>query len=172
MYGLPDSAAGYYAKRYVRSVKSLRSSSSSRAGWTLGFSTTNVILYRPQLQRILNTPSGKLWKALDRRGDAIVRDAKKQAGVRTGALRKSIHKRHTGNVTGQYLWVGSRKNYAYIHHEGSRPHAITPNKAPVLVFRSGARIVRTAAVAHPGTKPNRYLTTPMRTHVLRPIVIR
>jgi hypothetical protein len=172
MYGLPDSAAGYYAKRYARSVKSLRSGSSSRAGWTLGFSTTSVILYSPQIKRILNTPSGKLWKALDRRGDAIVRDARKQAGIQTGALRKSIHKRHLANATGQYLWIGSKKNYAYIHHEGSRPHIITPNKSPVLTFRSGARIVRTTIVSHPGTRPNRYLTQPMRTNLIRPIVIR
>ena len=173
MYGLPDSVAGYYAKRYAKSIKYLRSNRFGRGG-SLGvsFVVTKVFLYKPTIRRILNTPSGKLWWALERRGNAIVRDAKRQVGVQTGALRSSIHMRHTGNATGQYLWIGSKKNYAYVHHEGSRAHTITANNSPVLVFRSGARVIKTPSVNHPGTRANKYLSTPMRTHVLRPINIR
>lgn len=173
MYGLPDSFAGRYAKKYAKSVKYLKSGSGALgSGLSFSFSTTNVILYKPVIKLILNTPSGKLWHALDRRGDAIVRDAKRQVGVKTGALKSSIYKTHLGNSTGQYLWIGSKKNYAYVHHQGSRPHIITPNKSPALVFRSGARIIRTPLVNHPGTRPNKYLSQPMRKHLIRPITIR
>lgn len=171
MYGLPDSIGGYYAKRYAKSLKYMRSGSGAR-GTAFGFTVVRVNLDKAQLRVILNTPKGKLWWALHRRGNAIVRAAKKQVGVDTGALRQSIHMRHTGNVTGQYLWIGAKKSYAYMHHEGTRPHTITPNEKPLLVFRSGARIVRTPVVNHPGTRPNRYLSTPMRTNLVRPIVVR
>lgn len=171
MYGLPDSIAGYYAKRAFRSLRSIRGRGGG-GGLTVAFSTTNVKLDSIQIKIMLNTPAGGLWHKLHRRGEAIVRDAKRQVGVQTGALRKSIRMTHTGNATGQYLTVGSNKNYAYVHHEGSRPHTITPNTAPILVFRSGTRIVKTPKVEHPGTRPNKYLTVPMRKHLIRPITVR
>lgn len=171
MYGLPDSIAGYYAKRALRGFKSMRRGGRG-GGLQLSFSTTNVKLYSGQIKIMLNTPAGGLWHKLHRRGEAIVRDAKRQVGVQTGALRASITMKHTGNFTGQYLSIGSTKSYAYLHHEGTRPHIITPNRAPALVFRSGARIVRTPIVNHPGTRANRYLTTPMRKNLLRPITVR
>lgn len=170
-YGLPDSIGGYYAKRYIKSLKYMRRGGGGR-GTAFGFSVTRINLDKAQLRVILNTPAGNLWHALDRRGKAIVRDAKKQVGVDTGALRQSIHMKHTGNVTGQYLWIGSKKNYAYMHHEGTRPHTITPKTKPLLVFRSGARIVRTPIVEHPGTRANKYLSTPMRRNLIRPIKVR
>jgi hypothetical protein len=172
MYGLPDSVAGYYAKRYARSFKNTRRGGAGRASFPLSFGLSKVIIYKPVTKMILTTPAGKLWKALELRGQAIVRDAKKQVGVKTGALRNSIHMRHLGNAGGQYLWIGAKKSYAYAHHEGTRPHTITPKEKPILVFRSGSKIVRTPIVEHPGTRPNRYLTTPMRKHLIRPIVIR
>ena len=167
MYGLPDSIGGYYAKKAIKSVTNMRGASGR--GVAFGFSVTQVKLNRPQIRIMLNTPAGGLWRKLDRRGQAIVRDAKRQVGVQTGALRSSIHMRHTGNVTGQYLWIGSKKSYAYVHHEGSRPHTITAKDSPVLVFRSGARVIKTPSVNHPGTRPNKYLTVPMRKHLIRPI---
>lgn len=170
MYGLPDSVAGYYAKRYAKSLKYMKKG--GRPGIPLVYSTYRVRLYPARLRLMLNTPRGKLWWALERRGNAIVRSAKRQVGVKTGALRTSIHMRHSGNATGQYLWIGSKKNYAYLHHEGTKPHTITAKDSPVLVFRSGSRIIKTPTVNHPGTRANRYLTTPMRTHLVRPILIR
>jgi hypothetical protein len=171
MYGLPDSIGGYYAKRYLKSLKYMRGGG-GRGFIPLVYSTYRVRLYKARLRTILNTPAGKLWWALERRGNAIVRSAKRQVGVKTGALRTSIHMRHSGNATGQYLWIGSKKNYAYLHHEGTKPHTITAKDSPVLVFRSGSRIIKTPTVNHPGTRANRYLTTPMRTHLVRPILIR
>ena len=171
MYGLPDSIAGYYAKKMLKKGSYTRRSAPAR-GITYGYKLVNITIDKAQLHMVLNTPSGNLWGALDRRGKAIVSDAKKRVGVKTGALRASIHMRHLGNATGQYLWIGSKKNYAYVHHEGSKPHEITPNKAPVLVFRSGSRVIQTTLVKHPGTRPNPYLTAAMRSNLTRPIIVR
>ena len=173
MYGLPDSFTGNFLKKAYKKVKYAGGRAGSARDYLgVSYRLNNIILYKSEIRRILNTPAGKLWWALERRGDAIVRDAKRQVGVKTGALKASIHKRHLGNATGQYLWIGSKKSYAYMHHEGTRPHTITPSKAPALVFRSGARIIRTPIVEHPGTRANRYLSTPMRKHIIRPINIR
>jgi len=71
---------------------------------------------------------------------------------------RSTHKRHLGNFTGQYLWIGSEAKYALAHHEGTRAHVITPKEADgKLVFFKGNRMIVTKRVMHPGTKPNPYL---------------
>ena len=88
--------------------------------------------------------------------------ARAQVGVRTGALRASIHMRHMRDTRGQYVKIGSPLNYALIHHEGSKPHLIKPNKAHVLRYVSKGRVMYAHAVMHPGTKPNRYLTDNLR----------
>lgn len=172
MYGLPDSWLGNSARKIVKAGLRARRGGIPTRATAIAWKVVKVTIFKPQLQIVLNTPAGNFWHALHRRGNAIVRSAKRQVGVKTGALRASIHMRHTGNFTGQYLWIGSTKNYAYMHHEGTRPHIITPDRAPALVFRSGARIVRTPIVFHPGTRPNRYLSTPMREHLIRPIKVR
>jgi hypothetical protein len=171
MYGLPDSVAGHYAKKMLKKGSYTRRSAPAR-GITYGYKLVNVTIDKGQLHLVLNTRAGNLWDALDRRGRAIVSDAKKRVGVKTGALRSSIHMRHLGNATGQYLWIGSKKHYAYAHHEGTRPHVITPDKAPLLVFRSGTRVIKTPIVNHPGTRPNPYLTAAMRSNLTRPIIVR
>jgi hypothetical protein len=75
--------------------------------------------------------------------------------------------KHLANANGQYLWIGSNKNYAYIHHEGTRPHIITPTKAKALRFTSGRRVIYTRMVKHPGTKPNRYLSNQLRFFMMK-----
>lgn len=172
--GFPDSPFLYYAQkanRYLKSSKTMARGGRPR-GTVLTYKVIKVDIDKAELNMILNTPKGNLWGALDRRGNAIVRDAKKQVGVKTGALRSSIHMRHLANVTGQYLWIGSKKNYAYAHHEGTKPHEIRASKSPVLVFRSGTRIIKTPVVNHPGTRPNPYLTAAMRKNLARPIIVR
>lgn len=118
-------------------------------------------LYDDKLLQFLNTPrSGDpwdLWKYLEQQGNKAVHGAKRMVGVRSGALRKNISKRHLGNFTGQYLTVGADKPYALLHHEGTKPHIITPQNGKILHFRQGTRSVFTTIVHHPGTKPNPYL---------------
>lgn len=131
---------------------------------------SQVIIYKEELRKFLNTnhkDKKTLWKWMEEKGDEAVAGARRAVGVKTGALRLSIHKRHLGNLTGQYMWIGSEKSYALLHHEGSRPHLIrpiAPNKT--LVFSRGARLVYARQVMHPGTKPNRYLSSQLRRFVV------
>ena len=123
---------------------------------------TYVKFRKAELDFLLNNPSGSVGRYLAKKGRMITVAAKAQAGVRTGALRSSIHMRHLRDSRGQYVKIGSRLNYALAHHEGTKPHIIAANRARVLRFVSKGRVVYAHAVLHPGTKPNRYLTDNLR----------
>lgn len=105
-----------------------------------------------------NNPRGNVGLWLRARGRRLLAAAKRQVGVRTGALRASLHMRHYRDPRGQYLKIGSSLEYALMHHNGTRPHLILPRKRQVLQFYSRGQIVTTHLVRHPGTRPNRYLT--------------
>lgn len=117
-----------------------------------------LIFREPVLEHYLNMPTGQVGKYLKKRGRLIVKAAKGQVGVRTGALRSSIHMRHLRGGRYQYIKIGSPLNYALMHHEGTRPHIIAPVRAQKLVFMKRGRLIRTHLVRHPGTKANKYLT--------------
>lgn len=113
-----------------------------------------------------NTPgTGSVGTWLHKEGVKMVAGAKAQVERRrrtpaivrtpTHRLASSIHMRHLGNVTGQYLWIGSKVDYAYFVHEGTKPHKIKPRATGgTLVFRtkgSGGVIThRATEVDHPG----------------------
>ncbi len=122
----------------------------------------NVVIYKAELDFLLNNPSGDVGRYLAKKGRLITAAAKAQVGVRTGALRASIHMRHLRDSRGQFVKIGSNLNHALMHHEGTRPHVITANRARVLRYVTKGRVVYAHAVMHPGTKPNRYLTDNLR----------
>ena len=159
---IPDSPWIYYAQKYKRHVS--KNGRAGSPGTRLTFQTKNLIIYKSALHKELNTSSGALWRYMERKGDLAVKGAKRMAGVKTGRLRASIHKRHLGNMTGQYLWIGSKVPYAYMHHQGTRPHIIMPKSpAKPLRFTSKGRVVITPGpVMHPGTRPNPYLSSQLR----------
>jgi hypothetical protein len=164
---IPDSPWIYYAQKYKNHASRYGRNYSS-PGSRISFTVGNVKIYKPALNLELNTPAGGLWKWMEKKGNKAVTGAQRQAGFKTGRLRSSIHKRHLGNATGQYMWIGSRVPYAYMHHQGTRPHLILP-KAPgkTLRFSSKGRVVITPGpVLHPGTKPNPYLSSQLR-HFVR-----
>jgi hypothetical protein len=117
-----------------------------------------VIFRNAQLDKYLNSPGGQVGRYLAKKGRIVEAAAKGQVGVRTGALRLSIHMRHLRDSRGQYIKIGSSLPYARMHHEGTRPHMIYPVRAQVLRFVTKGRLVYTHAVRHPGTKANKYLT--------------
>lgn len=176
--GLPDSWVLWGAKKAAKGARKIargsrggvrRSSSTifSKTTSTITYSFSHLKIYDEKLRIYLNTNSGDLWRWLEERGDLAVAAAKAQVGVKTGALKRSIHKKHLGNFTGQYMWIGSHLHYALAHHEGTRPHIITagPSAGPGggrLVFRSGTVLIHTVKVVHPGTKPNPYLRNQLR----------
>lgn len=123
---------------------------------------TRVTFREPVLDRYLNMPNGQVGKYLSKRGRMIERAAKRQVGVRTGALRASIHMRHLRDSRGQYIMVGSDLSYALLHHQGSRPHTIAATKGQMLKFTSRGNLVFAHVVQHPGSKANRYLTDNLR----------
>lgn len=115
-----------------------------------------------QLDRLLNQPSGEVGRYLERKGSEILTIARSRAGVRTGRLKASLHKRHLRDARGQYMWVGSEVPYAYYHHEGTKPRIITPRDSKFLKFTSRGRVVYTHVVNHPGTRANRYLSDALK----------
>lgn len=121
-----------------------------------------VNIRKAELDFLLNNPSGSVGRYLARKGRMVAVAARAQVGVRTGALRASIHMRHLRDSRGQFVRIGSALNYALMHHEGTKPHLITPNRAQVLRFVKGSRVVYAHAVMHPGTKPNKFLTDNLR----------
>lgn len=126
-----------------------------------GIRFKEIKIDKTALHRFLNTPhSGDaedLWKYLEKKKLLAVAGAKAAAGFRTGRLRKNISGRHLGNMTGQYVTVGSDVPYALLHHEGSKPHVITPQNGKVLRFQRGSQVIFTEKVFHPGTRANPYL---------------
>jgi len=117
-----------------------------------------VVWRESALDTLLNSPRGTVGRHLKEKGKRITTAARSQVGVRTGALRNSIHMRHFRDPRGQYIKVGSSLSYARAHHDGTKPHLILPTKGNSLRFFSKGFLVFTHMVRHPGTRPNRYLT--------------
>jgi hypothetical protein len=129
------------------------------------FSFVSVKIYDRALHKELNTPAGGLWKWLEAKGEIATGKAKAQVGNKTGKLRRSIKMTHRGDKSGQTLHIGSTVRYAYMHHEGTKPHLITPKDLDgrlVFFSRNQRRLVVVESVKHPGTKPNRYLSDQLR----------
>ena len=121
-----------------------------------------VDFYEGVLDRYLNSPNGEVGRYLRMKGNQIMVLSKAMVGMRTGALRASIHMRHSRDPRGQYVKIGSTLPYARMHHEGTRPHMIYPKKAQILKFTTKGKTVYAHSVRHPGTRANKYLTTRMR----------
>lgn len=167
--GLPDSFLLTSALRFRRDLRrglGRRSSLNlNPRNIQVSIQFKKLVVYKPILNFVLNHPQGTVGRHLHRTANKISQLAKLQVGKKTGRLMRSIQFEHLPkNTLGPGIKVGAYTDYALLHHRGTRPHIITPNKpGGTLVFRSGARIVRTPIVRHPGTRPNPYLTTPMRT---------
>ena len=161
-YGLPDSWGAWAAKKAFRGIsgsgaRGLRSAGGgSSTHYTYKFSHLN--LNKIKLDMYTKTAKGPLWGILQRKGKLVIALARRQVGVDTGRLKNSINMEHKTVRYGQELKIGSKNKIAYLHHEGTKPHLITPKNAPQLVFMSKGRVIRTQMVRHPGTRPNEYLS--------------
>lgn len=163
--GLPDSWGTWAVGQASRGMRGRRRGG-SRGGAVIRTATQvqftyrfkGLRLYEPEFTNMINGDDGLVGRYMKRKARAIVSAAKAQAGYKTGALKKSIHFRHTTHAYGHKLWIGSRLSYAYMHHEGTKPHLILPKKSEVLRFTKGSRVIYSRGVNHPGTKPNRYLS--------------
>jgi hypothetical protein len=115
------------------------------------------VKFYPNFDYMLNGAGGMVDNSMRRRALTVQSAARRQAGRRTGILQKSIHSRRSRDTFGPYWYVGSTISYAYMHHEGTRPHVIMRNGGGKLRFATSGGIVFSPMVKHPGTKPNRYL---------------
>ena len=114
------------------------------------------VKFYPNFNHMLNGAGGMVDNDMRRRALTVQGAARRQVGRRTGVLQKSIHSRRTRDSIGPYWYVGSTVSYAYMHHEGTRPHMIARTRGK-LRFAKGGTGGFAVAVSHPGTKPNRYL---------------
>lgn len=115
------------------------------------------------VERLLNTKGGAVGRYMSVQGQKISTLARSKAGGNTGALKASIHVTKRGRyVAGQFIRVGSNLPYARLHHQGTKPRVIVPQKRRVLRFFVKGVAIFTPVVMHPGTSPNRYLTDAMR----------
>jgi len=117
------------------------------------------IVWNPAgLDYTLKQRAGTVGRDLEARALRVMWAAKAQAGIKTGALRLSIHISHGREATGQSFKVGSPLMYALAHHEGTMPRVIVAKRGGTLKFTRQGGVIYTHAVRHPGTRPNRYLT--------------
>lgn len=123
------------------------------------------------LAAYLRSPAGDVGRLLIALATRLQTLAKEQVGYSTNKpsgqeggqhLRDTIVKRVVQTANGITVMVGSEHPIALIHHNGTRPHEIRPRTASVLAFEIGGQTVFATVVHHPGTKPNRYLTDPLR----------
>lgn len=108
------------------------------------------------IQALLHGKGGMVYTDINKRALRVQTAAKRQVGVRTGRLKRSIHVNMRSRPNTEAL-VGSNVRYALLHHNGSRPHPIEAKPGRMLTFRVGGRRVFVRRVLHPGTKPNPYL---------------
>lgn len=125
---------------------------------TFDISFNNYRASQIEINRVVNDPRGPVIPHLRKVGRTIVAAARAQVGKDTGDLARSIEfniQRFGGLPE---LWIGTYNKIAYLHHEGSRPHAISARNGQFLRFSVRGRMVYARTVMHPGTRPNRFLT--------------
>jgi len=170
----PGNWGTYFARKGYKVVTRGRSGRGGgrirpSAPGSMSVSSVKLVLYKPIINFELNSNFGMVGRHLHRTGNRISQLAKLQVGKKTGRLARSIKFEHIArNPLGPGIKVGGYTPYALLHHQGTRPHLIVPNKpGGNLVFMKGSRIVHTKIVRHPGTRPNRYLTDSVRKVLLR-----
>jgi hypothetical protein len=159
-YGLPDSVLIGTAKRIASLGRSRGGGSRGRGKLSIDFSYKfkGLTIRRAEFDTMLNSTRGTVGRYMHKKAVLMTTAAKAQVGKKTGNLMRSIKYVHSRNSLGQSFTVGSNLNYALLHHEGTKPHIITPNEANILRFTAGGRVVYTHKVNHPGTRPNKYLS--------------
>lgn len=113
-----------------------------------------------EVKYIYQSPAGPVGRHLRNVGKKMEAAARAQVGRDTNELASKIYSRVYNNARGKLeLEVGADSRIAYIHHEGTPPHMITPGPSVKAVrFPGRTGVVFAKAVMHPGTKPNRFLS--------------
>lgn len=116
-------------------------------------------------QQFRTSKSQPIGKDLYKRGLKLQALARKSAPKDTGALAKSISVKYHIVGLNPHVIVGAYTSYAYMVHEGTRPHPINAKPERLLRFVVNGRVVYAKKVQHPGTRPTRYLSRHLRSVV-------
>ena len=123
-----------------------------------------TIIDGAEVEKIVRSDNGDVFRYLFRKGQDVQDRAKVQVGKRTGRLEQSIVKRF-GHADGDLeVLIGSDVDYARLHHDGTREHEIYAKNGRALSFYwpKAGRVVTFRSVHHPGTRPNKFLSEPLR----------
>jgi len=112
---------------------------------------------------LLRGKGGMVFNHIDTLTQRLRRLARRQVGKDTMKLYNSIKaSTKAGTRGGPIGTVTADSKIAMMHHNGTRAHIITPRRSTTLRFPVRGKMVYTKLVHHPGTKPNRFLTEPLR----------
>lgn len=128
----------------------------------MSYELEDIRFREPAINRMLESTSGEVGRYMAIVGTRILEGARRIVGVSSRRLQASLYMRHERTARGQVVTVGSPLDYAYVHHEGSRPHQIIARGGRVLRFNEGGRVVYARQVNHPGFRGKKYLTIPLR----------
>ena len=88
--------------------------------------------------------------------------------VDTGRLRGSIKVKPLEEGSGLHIFM---VDYGREVEFGTNPHIITPKNKKALAFKAGGKKIVVKKVRHPGTRPNPFIRTTLRTK-LNDIILR
>jgi len=114
------------------------------------------------VNELFNDRQGDIRQYMDRQAKQVVQLAKRKVGKKTRALERSIDYQMIPGTNGVSYEVTASNHIAFMHHEGTRPHIITPHTRRAMRFRDGGRVVYARIVAHPGTRGNPFLRDALR----------
>lgn len=116
--------------------------------------TVEIKTSGPDLNQVAERLAGPVrQKFIGLLADITYNTMRELAPVRTGFMRESISK----SVGEGEATVGPADPKAVFVEYGTRPHAIYPVNASCLAFFAGGRMVFTAYVNHPGTRPQPFV---------------
>lgn len=90
--------------------------------------------------------------ALQRAALIVEAEAKREAPVKSGLLRRSITNRVVSDTRAE---IGTNAKYAWSVHQGAPPHTIMARKAKALFWKGARHPVK--SVRHPGNRPNPFM---------------
>lgn len=117
-----------------------------------------IVWREPEVFYVLNDPAGHVGRYMFGIGLRMQAAARMEAPKRTGALALSIRMKQESSPRGQLLRLGSSLPYAYMAHEGTKPHIIRGRNGGMLRFTRGTRVIYDREVLHPGTRGNKFLS--------------
>lgn len=128
----------------------------------MSYKLVNIRFDDAQIDNMLHGPTGAVGRYMARKATEHVAASRALAGKSSGRLARSISWDRRRLKRSQRIIITADVSYALYHHEGTKPHIIRAKRGGSLKFSSRGRVVRVNSVNHPGTKPNPFLTAPIR----------